>query len=101
METLLRKYLWALDLVAIALCAVFGARATAGMIESRLVQTAASYPRRPVVRAATASPVVYGKGVDDILKRNIFCSGCPPILPVADDPSKTKKVDEPQAPART
>ena len=34
METLLRKYLWAIDLLVIALCAVFSARATATLIES-------------------------------------------------------------------
>lgn len=101
METLLRKYLWAVDLLAIALCAVFSARATAGLIESRMVQSAAAMPKRHAVRAASPGPVVYSKGADEILKRNIFCSGCPPILPPPEDPNKPKEPAGPEPPTRT
>jgi general secretion pathway protein C len=81
METLLSKYLGAVDLVVIALCAIFSARATATVIESSLVSgiPSAKHSARPV---ASASPAVYTKQVEEILKRNIFCSTCPPILPV-------------------
>jgi general secretion pathway protein C len=81
METLLSKYLGAVDLAVIALCAIFGARATATVIESSLVSgiPTAKQGSRPAVSAA---PAVYTKEVEEILKRNIFCSTCPPILPV-------------------
>jgi general secretion pathway protein C len=81
METLLSKYLGAVDLVVIALCAIFGARATATVIESSLVNgiPSAKHSSKPV---AAAAPAVYTKQVEEILKRNIFCSTCPPILPV-------------------
>jgi len=81
METLLSKYLGAVDLAVIALCAIFGARATATVIESSLVSgiPTAKHGSKPI---ASAAPAVYTKQVEEILKRNIFCSTCPPILPV-------------------
>ena len=53
METLLRKYLWAVDLAVIALCAVFGARATATAIEAGFVSgiAAARHARRAAAGA--------------------------------------------------
>jgi general secretion pathway protein C len=78
-ETLLRKYLWAVDGLVIALCMIFLARATATAVERKLVS--AGPPLKPAVRAPVASTApVYTKQVEEILKRNIFCSTCPPIL---------------------
>jgi hypothetical protein len=81
-ETLLRKYLWAVDGLVIALCAMFLARATATAVERKMLS--AGPAPKPAMRApvAAAAPV-YSKQVEEILKRNIFCSTCPPILPVA------------------
>jgi general secretion pathway protein C len=79
METLLRKYLWVIDLVVIALCAIFSARATANVIEEKLSHNVP--PPKPVAHlASAANPTVYSKQFDDILKRNVFCSTCPPII---------------------
>jgi general secretion pathway protein C len=80
METLLRKYLWAIDLAVIAICAIFSARATATLIQTRI--TRITPPVRSVPRAApvASTGTYYGKQVEEILKRNIFCSTCPPIL---------------------
>jgi general secretion pathway protein C len=100
METLLRKHLWAIDLAVIALCAIFIARATATLIESNLVRVAAPSGRRtarPPSSSTTAT--IYTKQVEDILKRNIFCSTCPPILPVA--PAPGTPTDQPPALQRT
>ena len=97
METLLRKYLWAIDLAVIAICAIFSARATATVIEAKLARGA--LPAKPAPRVASATPqTVYGKQVEDILKRNVFCSTCPPILP---PPVDTSKPPEQSAPQRT
>ena len=46
METLLRKYLWAIDLLVIAICAVFSARATATLIQTRITRIDAAGPQR-------------------------------------------------------
>ena len=99
METLLRKYLWALDLLAIAIGSVFAARATGVMIESALGRNT------PVVQAVRRSPsdtqtaTYYDKQVEAILKRNIFCSTCPPIL--AEPESTEPTVPPPAVPVRT
>jgi general secretion pathway protein C len=79
-ETLLRKYLWAVDGLVVALCMIFLARASSTAIEKKLVISgppAKAALRTPV---ATAAAPVYTKQVEEILKRNIFCSACPPIL---------------------
>jgi general secretion pathway protein C len=91
-ETLLRKYLWAVDGLVIALCMIFLARATSTAVERKMLSTGPA--PKPVVRApvAVAAPV-YTKQVEEILKRNIFCSACPPILGVPEDLNKP-----PQAP---
>ncbi len=79
METLLRKYLWAVDGLVVALCMIFLARATSTAIEKKLVVSGP--PAKAAVRTAVASAApVYTKQVEEILKRNIFCSACPPIL---------------------
>ena len=87
MELLLRKYLWAVDGLIVALCAVFLARASATAIGGKLVVGGGAAAPRParIVAAAPAAPV-HTKQVEEILKRNIFCSTCPPILakPVTD-----------------
>jgi general secretion pathway protein C len=87
METLLRKYLWAIDLAVIALSAVFAARATAVMVESALGRNtpAVRSARRSASDSAGAS-THYDKQVESILDRNIFCSTCPPILAQPEKP---------------
>jgi general secretion pathway protein C len=80
METLLRKYLSLVDLAVIALCAVFGARATATRIGAAFVSDIPSVRHVAKPPTPASSSTVYSKQVEEILKRNIFCSTCPPIL---------------------
>ena len=98
METLLRKYLWAVDGLIVVLCAVFLARASATVIGGKmLVSGGAPKPVTRVATAPTAAPV-YGKQVEEILRRNIFCSTCPPILQAEGGP---KQPDAPPPLQRT
>jgi general secretion pathway protein C len=80
METLLRRYLWAIDLAVVALCAMFGGRAAATAIESAMVKIAPPAKRAPRPTTTSSTATVYSKEVEPILNRNIFCSTCPPIL---------------------
>lgn len=81
METLIRKYLWAIDLVAIALSALFAARATGVFVESAISRNTPAFKSvQRVSSDGNASTTYYSKQVEDILNRNIFCSTCPPIL---------------------
>ena len=85
METLLRKYLWAIDLLVVAICAVFSARATATIIQTRITRITPPVRSAPRATSTASTGTYYGKEVETILNRNIFCSTCPPILdkPVA------------------
>jgi general secretion pathway protein C len=79
-ETLLRKYLWAVDLAIVALCSTFLGMAASGAVESKF----ASMPA-PMRKAAPKAPKqdakpAFDKDPTSILKRNVFCSTCPPIL---------------------
>jgi general secretion pathway protein C len=87
METLLRKYLAVVDLVVIAICAIFAARATATAIEAGMAGSLPTVKSGTHLPSPAAQAPVYSKQVEDILKRNIFCSTCPPILggPVVDN----------------
>jgi general secretion pathway protein C len=96
METLLRKYIWAIDLLVIAVVAVFAARATGVLIDSRLGRSTPAFhavPRTPL--QSGSGQTSYMKDVEAILKRNVFCSTCPPILP---EPEKEQEQGPPAAP---
>ena len=92
METLLRKYLWAVDGLIVVLCAVFLARASATVIGGKmLVSGGAPKPVTRVATAPTAAPV-YGKQVEEILRRNIFVPPArPSCKPRADRSSLTPR----------
>jgi len=95
-ETLLRKYLWALDLAIVALCSTFLGNAASSAVESKIValipapSATANKPRRSEPASAASS-----KQPEAILKRNIFCSTCPPII---EEPHPDGGVPEPTSP---
>ena len=93
METLLRKYLWAVDLVVVALCATFLGMAASGAVESKLASTPTTVRPAPAKPPKTDSKPVFNKNPRAILKRNIFCSTCPPILD-EDVPTGTETTTE-------
>jgi general secretion pathway protein C len=95
-ETLLRKYLWAVDLAVVALCSTFLAMAASGAVESKFASLPA--PPRPAAPKLPKpeSKSAFTKDPTSILRRNLFCSACPPIL---DDPNKN--ADEPETPTAT
>lgn len=81
-ETLLRKYLWAVDLAVVALCSTFLGLAASGAVESKFASVPP--PATAVLRKAPkpAPKPAFNKDTTAILKRNIFCSACPPIIDV-------------------
>jgi general secretion pathway protein C len=78
-ETLLRKYLWAIDGLVVALCAIFLARAASTAVANKLVSSGPA-PKAAIRAPVPAAAPAYTKQVEEILNRNIFCSTCPPIL---------------------
>jgi len=90
-ETLLRKYLWAVDLAVVALCATFLGMAASGAVESKLASIPMPARIAPAKPAKTGSKPVFNKDPTALLKRNMFCSTCPPIFDeaVTEDPTTT------------
>jgi general secretion pathway protein C len=93
-DTLLRKYLWVVDLLAIGVCAIFMGRAAASVVESKYLM---SMPMpRPTARPVVADrDTVYSKAIDDVIKRNVFCSTCPPLIKEPEAPSGPAPTPEP------
>jgi general secretion pathway protein C len=82
-ETLLRKYLGVLDAAVVAICAVLLAFSVSGLVKSSFPNIPDPRPRPSSARAASAKTRP-DKRPDAILRRNIFCSRCPPIRPDGD-----------------
>ena len=79
MDALLRKHIWVIDLVAVGLCAVFLGRAAASAFEYKFL-TAMAVPAPATRVSRSQSETVYPKQIDAVIKRNVFCSTCPPIV---------------------
>ena len=79
-ETLLRKYLWAVDFTVVALCATFLGMAASGAVESKLAGMAVTTRIAPAKPAKPEGKAGFSKDPTAILRRNIFCSTCPPLL---------------------
>jgi general secretion pathway protein C len=77
-ETLLRKYLGVLDGVVVAICAALVALSVSELVRSRFLNVPDPGSRRSLARAVPAK-MMPNKRPDAILRRNIFCSRCPPI----------------------
>jgi general secretion pathway protein C len=74
MTVYLRKYFWAINLLTIALCAFFAARAVGRLVDASL---ASETPRRVIATppVQTTLPST-SRDITQILSRNIFCSTC-------------------------
>jgi general secretion pathway protein C len=93
-ETLLRKYLWAVDLAVVALCATFLGMAASGAVESKLASMPVPPRVAPPKPPKPDSKPVFNKDPTDLLKRNMFCSTCPPIFEVEEPLDPTTTVEE-------
>jgi general secretion pathway protein C len=80
METLFGKYLGAVDLVVVALCAIFAAHAADTALDSEVSQLAPATDMRPRLCGVLAPTIIWTKEVDAILNRNVFFSA-PRSLP--------------------
>ncbi|MSP59008.1 MAG: hypothetical protein EXR72_01485 [Myxococcales bacterium] len=86
MDVLLKKYFWILTLGVTGVCAALGGRTASRFItQSFLVADESQAPsRRAYVNSADR---VRSKEVEGIVKRNVFCSACSPIVPSGDNPA--------------
>jgi general secretion pathway protein C len=77
-ERLLTKHMWLLDAAVVAICAGILGAAASNLVAYRFSEVA---PPRAVAWVANPipQPGIRSKKPDAILRRNIFCSTCPPI----------------------
>lgn len=102
MELILKKYFWVVNLMVIGICAGFTGRAAGHFVEGAYLAAddAKPGPRRPTLPPPPAK--VHPKDGEEIVKRDIFCSGCEPekltdtpeggadpALPQSNEPQKT------------
>lgn len=95
MDVLLKKHFWVVNLVVVGICAAFGGRAAAHLIEGGFL---AGDDMPAATHRAAPPPIAkaHGKSGDEIVKRNVFCSGCAPIVaqpavggPQSNEPQKS------------
>jgi general secretion pathway protein C len=92
-EAFLRKYFWSLDATVIAVCAALLGAAASGFVASRFLNVAAPHKAARIAMLAKAETPPRSKKPDAILRRNIFCSKCPPIR-LGGDPEPAPVADE-------
>jgi general secretion pathway protein C len=79
MEVFLKKHFWVFNLAIIALGAGFLARATEHLLEAAYLPPA-DKPGAVAHKPPAPPAPPHGKDDTKILERNVFCSGCPPII---------------------
>jgi general secretion pathway protein C len=85
MDVLLKKYFWVINLVVVALCAIFFGRAVSHFIEGGFLAGDDVRPTNSLRRPPPPPAKARTKEADEIIKRNVFCSGCaPPPPPTAE-----------------
>ncbi len=93
MNSFLKKYSWVLSLIGIALCASFLGRATASVLVATMLGGDGPPLSRPTGSKPPAIELERSKDVEFILRRNIFCSTCAPIILTPDHPVDDGPID--------
>jgi general secretion pathway protein C len=89
MQDLIKRYFWVVTVVAVMLCAVFAAKATASLIEASVLADAKQGPKiTPIARTEPVAKPTRTKDGGQLATRNVFCSECtPPVTATNVDPS--------------
>jgi general secretion pathway protein C len=101
MQDLIKRYFWVLGGIVVVVCAVFAAKATAHIVEAKLLGDAEHGPKVTVIAPhveAAATPIRTKDG-GQLAARNMFCSDCTPAVDVARaaDPSQISSTSLPLA----
>ena len=85
LQDLVKRHFWVVGAITVCVCAFFGGRAVAHIVEGKALTDSSKAPKvQPAARVdrtpATQSRSKAGKPLAD---RNIFCSECLPVVPVA------------------
>ncbi|MEZ4363260.1 MAG: type II secretion system protein GspC [Kofleriaceae bacterium] len=90
MQDQIKRYFWIVPVVAVMLCAFYAAKATAHIVEAKVLGDSKTAPpaRATVLAAAEPRVVRHSKDGVQLTQRNMFCSGCTPAVAVVTDPSQ-------------
>jgi general secretion pathway protein C len=92
MDVILKKYFWVINLVVLGICAAFAGRAASHFMEAAWLTDDPNSFRRRTGFLPPPPLKQHGKDPDDMVKRNVFCSGCapppPPSTEVATPPTE-------------
>ena len=91
-QDLFKRYFWVIGALTVAICAFFGGRAVAHVIEAKVLAESSKPPKVEAnARPRTEQPVadVRSKAGRPLADRNIFCSECLPPVEVASAPTAT------------
>jgi general secretion pathway protein C len=85
MDVLLKKYFWLLNLGVIALCASLSGATASHLLEQNWLLSAEETQQAQQVRPHLAPPPERTRDKDDalVIKRNLFCSQCEPVVEAA------------------
>ena len=91
MDLYLKRYFWVLGVVVVALCAAFAARGVNQVVAAKYLSDSGEAKRRrpgptsvatdPATAASTVG--LKSKAGTPLADRNMFCSSCQPVVPVA------------------
>jgi general secretion pathway protein C len=91
MDVILKKYFWVINLVVLGICAAFAGRAASHFLEAAYLTDDPTTFHRRGSYLPSAPAKQHGKDPDELVKRDIFCSGCAP------PPAATTEVAAPPA----
>jgi general secretion pathway protein C len=80
MDVFFKKYFWVVHLLSVGLCAGFVGRAASHLVVGAVLSGDPPRPSGPA-RPPAASTQAHSKDTEEIVKRNLFCSGCAPPPP--------------------
>ena len=85
---LVQRHFWVIGAFTVMVCAVFAAKATAHVVEAKVLPDSARAPAVPVAMPSPSSPVKLARSKDGgpLAGRNMFCSSCTPPVTVAVNP---------------
>src|SRR5258706_857740 len=90
MQDLIKRYVWILGAVVVAVCAMFAAKATTNIVEAKYLGDSDHPPKVVAVTPTPTTPVkpTRSKEGGPLATRDIFCSDCTPsVVAVNTDPS--------------
>jgi general secretion pathway protein C len=91
MDVILKKYFWVVNLLVLGTCAAFAGRAASHFIEATYLagdDATQVIRRRPPMMGQPPQQKLHSKETTEIVKRDIFCSGCAPPPPAIEDGAK-------------